>query len=116
MYREAITEYRKGLELGYDPLNSGYLALSLAKSGGRDEAIKVLNQLKRESGERYVPSYAIAIIYLGLGEKDDALKWLEKDIAEHSSQATYYAVDPVLDDLRPDPRFKEMLKRLNLPE
>jgi eukaryotic-like serine/threonine-protein kinase len=116
MYREAIAEYRKGLELGYDPAYNGYLALSLAKSGRRDEAIKLLNQLKRESGERYVPSYAIAVIYLGLGEKDEALNWLEKDIAEHSTQATYYAIVPELDDVRPEPRFKEMLRRLNLPE
>jgi serine/threonine-protein kinase len=116
MYREAIAEYRKALELSYDPLANGYLAFSLAKSGQRDAATKLLNQLKLESGERYVQSYVIAIVYIGLGEKDEALNWLEKDIAEHSAQAPFYAVAPELDDLRSEPRFKEMLKRMNLPE
>jgi TolB-like protein/Tfp pilus assembly protein PilF len=116
MYREAIAEYRKGLELGYDPSYNGFLALSLAKSGGRDQAVRLINQLKKESAERYVPSYAIAIVYLGLNEKDEALNWLEKDIAEHSTQASYNAVSPELDPLRSEPRFKEMLKRMNLPE
>ncbi len=78
--------------------------------------MKLLNQLILESTQRYVPSYAIAIAYIGLNEKDEAIKWLEKDVAEHSFYASYYAVSPELDDLRSDPRFKAMLKRLNLPE
>jgi TolB-like protein/Tfp pilus assembly protein PilF len=116
MYGAAISEYRKALESGYDPLINGYLALALAKSGQRDEAIKLLNQLKLESAERYVPSYAIAIIYIGLNQKDEAFAWLEKDVAEHSAFAVYYAVAPELDELRSEPRFKAMLKQLNLPE
>ncbi len=92
------------------------MALSLAKSGQRDEAIELLNQLKQESGERYVPSYAVAIVYIGLNEKEEAFGWLEKDVAEHSFYASYYAVSPELDDVRSDPRFKDLLKRLNLPE
>src|SRR5437016_4528143 len=116
LYQDAIIEYLKGLELGYDPLYKGYLALSLAKSGNRGDANKLLNELRKEYTERYVPSYAIAIIYLGLGNKDETFVWLEKDIAEYSSQPTYYSILPELDDLRSDPRFKQMLKRLNLPE
>jgi len=116
MYQEAIVELRKSLELSNDPAAIGYLGLSLAKSGRRDEAMKLLNQLKRESAERYVPSFAFALIYIGLNEKEEAFVWLEKGVAERSSYASSYAIDPVLDDLRSDPRFKEMLKRLNLPE
>jgi len=116
MYREAITAYRKALELSYDPAVKASLALSLAKSGQRDEAIKLLNQLKLESAQRYVPSYAIATVYIGLNEKEEAFVWLEKDVAERGYWSSNYAVDPILDDLRSDPRFKDMLKRLNLPE
>ncbi|MDQ3258430.1 MAG: tetratricopeptide repeat protein, partial [Acidobacteriota bacterium] len=116
MYREAIVELRKSLELSNDPAAIGYLGLSLAKSGRRDEAKKLLNQLNRESAERYVPSFAVALIYIGFNEKEEAFVWLDKAVAERSSYASSYAVDPVLDDLRSDPRFKEMLKRLNLPE
>jgi serine/threonine protein kinase/Tfp pilus assembly protein PilF len=116
MYREAIDEYRKALELNDDPTAQAFLALSLAKSGGRSEAIKLGEQLKLESPHRYVPSYCFAILHLALGERDEAFEWLEKDIAERSSWPVVYAVVPELDELRDDPRFKDMLKRLNLPE
>jgi serine/threonine-protein kinase len=116
MYQEAIAEFRKGLELGYDSQNTGFLAFSLARSGQKDEAMKLLESLKKESAEHYVQSYSVAVAYLGLGNKDEALTWLEKDAAEHSTQITVYAVDPTLDDLRAEPRFKDILKRLNLPE
>jgi serine/threonine-protein kinase len=116
MYREAIEEYRKALELNDDPTAKAFLALSLAKSGQRGEAIKLRDQLNLESPHRYVSSYYFAILHIALGEKDEAFAWLEKDIAERSSWPVLYAVSPELDDLRDDPRFKDMLKRLNLPE
>jgi TolB-like protein/Tfp pilus assembly protein PilF len=116
MYGEAIGEYRKALELNDDPTAKAFLALALAKSGQRGEAINLRDQLKLESAHRYVPSYCFAIVHLALGEKDEAFVWLEKDIAERSSWPVVYAVVPELDDLRDDPHFKDMLKRLNLPE
>jgi hypothetical protein len=54
--------------------------------------------------------------YTALGEKEEAFALLEKDIAEHSSFVSVLAVEPALDDLRDDPRFKAMLRRLNLPQ
>jgi tetratricopeptide (TPR) repeat protein len=116
MYREAIAECRKARGLNDDSFLKGYHALVLAKSGQREEATKLLNQLKQESAQNYVTPYAIALAYIGLNEKEEALVWLEKEVAERGYWAGVYAVDPVLDDLRSDPRFKQMLKRLNLPE
>ncbi len=116
MYREAAAEFRKGLELGYDPAYQGYLGYSLAKSGQRAEAIKILDELKAESARRFVPSYAFAVIHLGLNDKEEAFNRMEKDVDERSSQASYYAVAPELDEVRSDPRFKAMLRRMNLPE
>jgi eukaryotic-like serine/threonine-protein kinase len=116
MYPEGIAETRKYLELSGDPTGKGYLGLWLAKAGGRDEAMKLLNELKQESMQRYVQSYAFATIYIGLGEKEEALAWLEKEISDRAPNARYFAVLPELDELRSEPRFKEMLKRLNLPE
>jgi tetratricopeptide (TPR) repeat protein len=116
MYREAIDEYRRALALIEDPTAKAFLALSLAKSGQRSEAIKLREQLNLESSNRYVPSYCFAIVHLALGEKDETFTWLEKDIAERSSWTVMYAIVPELDELRDDPRFKDMLKRLNLPE
>jgi serine/threonine-protein kinase len=116
MYREAIEEYRKALEMIKDPTATAFLALSLAKSGQHDEARKLLDQLKSESSRRYIPAYCFAIAHLALGEKDEVFAWLEKDIAERSTWNLVYGVTPELDELRNDPRFKDMLKRLNLPE
>ena len=115
MYQDAITTLRKGLELNQtDPQMKGYLAYALGKSGQRDEARKLLDELKRESLTAYVPDYWLGIAYLGLNEKDQAFASLIKDAEVHDSMAGYYAVDPILDDLRSDPRFPELLKRVGL--
>jgi serine/threonine-protein kinase len=116
MYPEAIAETRKSFELNHDPQTQGYLGLWLAKSGGRDEAMKLLDQLKQESAQRYVPGGCFALIYIGLNEKEEALNWLEKEISNRSPGTVNYGISPDYDDLRSDPRFKAMLKRLNLPE
>ncbi len=116
MHREAIAECRKARELNDDSLIKGYLALVLARSGQREGARKLLNELKLESTRRYVASYGVALAHIGLNEKEEALVWLEKEVAERGYWAGVYAVAPELDDLRSEPRFKEMLKRMNLPE
>ncbi|MDQ3907644.1 MAG: hypothetical protein M3268_04790 [Acidobacteriota bacterium] len=111
-YGEAIALQRKAMELSNDPIEKGYLAFSLAKSGRRDEALKLLDELKREASAGYVPSYAVGLAYLDLKQKDEAFVWLEKDADEHGITAAFYAVDPLLDDLRPDPRFADLLRRV----
>ena len=60
--------------------------------------------------------YTFALIYIGLGDKDEALNWLEKHMLSRAETASWYAVSPQLDELRSEPRFKAMLKRMNLPE
>ena len=112
MYQEAVEEFRKALELNDDPTARAFLALALAKSGQRGEAIKLRDQLKMESAQRYVPSYCFVIVSLSLGEKDEAFAWLEKDIAERSSWPVVYAVTPELDELRGDPRFDKLVASL----
>ena len=106
MYPEAIAEVRKFIELSSDPTGKGFLGFCLAKSGQRAEAIKVLNELKQESSERYVQSYAFALIYIGLGQKEDALAALEKEVSDRSPNAIFYAVNPELDELRAEPRLR----------
>jgi serine/threonine-protein kinase len=116
MYPEAIAETRKAIELRNGSSAKGYLGLWLAKSGKRDEAVKLLGELKQETTRNYVQSYTFALIYIGLGDKEEALNWLEKHMSSRAETANSYAVSPELDDLRSEPRFKEMLKRMNLPE
>ena len=114
MYAEAIAENRKALELSGDPIIKGYLAYSLAKSGQRAEATKLLDELNRERAAGYVTPYALAVACIGLGQRDQAFSWLEKDADEHGTTAAYDAVDPLLDELRSDARFGELLKRVGL--
>jgi TolB-like protein/Tfp pilus assembly protein PilF len=116
MYPEAIAETRTSLELNNGSAGKGYLGLWLGKSGKRDEALKLLDELKQESARGYVQNYNFALIYIGLGDKEEALNYLEKHMSAHAETANQYAVAPELDVLRSEPRFKEMLKRMNLPE
>jgi eukaryotic-like serine/threonine-protein kinase len=115
-YPEAIAEVRRALELNMGSSTKGYLGLWLARSGRRDEASKLLSELKQEATRNYVQGYTFAIIYIGLGDKQEALNWLEKHMADRAETASAYAVTSELDDLRSEPRFKDMLKRMNLPE
>jgi TolB-like protein/Tfp pilus assembly protein PilF len=116
MYPEAIAETRKAIELRNGSSAKGYLGLWLARSGKRDDTLQLLNELKQESARDYVQPYTFALLYIGLGNKDEALNWLEKQMLAHAETASEYAVAPELDELRSEPRFKEMLKRMNLPE
>ena len=113
-YAEAIAEYRKSIAANDDPYVKALIVRALAKSGQRTEALKLFDELKSESSKRYVPNYSFAVAYTALGDKDQALAWLEKDVAERSAFAIFASVDPALDDLRNDVRFKAMLKQMNL--
>jgi adenylate cyclase len=116
MYPEAIAEARRALELYFGSSTKGYLGLWLARSGKRDEALMLLSELKQKATRDYVQGDTLALIYIGLGEKTEALNWLEKHMTSRAETANTYAVAPEFDDLRSEPRFKEMLKRMNLPE
>jgi TolB-like protein/Tfp pilus assembly protein PilF len=116
MYPEAIAEARTSIEMNSGSSVKGFLGLWLAKSGKRDETVKLLGELRQESTRNYVQSFTFALIYIALGDKEEALNHLEKHMSSRAETASSYAVDPELDDLRSEPRFKEMLKRLNLPE
>jgi TolB-like protein/Tfp pilus assembly protein PilF len=116
MYQESITSFQRAFDLDPDPVIKGYNALSYAKLGQRDEALKQLEWLKQESPKRYVPSISLAFAYLALDQRDEAFVWLEREAEERTIFASSYAIEPALDELRGEPRFKAMLKRMNLPE
>jgi TolB-like protein/Tfp pilus assembly protein PilF len=111
----AIPWCRKAADLG-GSYEKGYLSLVLGRAGQRDEAIKILDELKSEAGRKHVPSIAPAMAYVGLGNKDAALTYLEKEVAERGYWASTFAADPALDEFRSEPRFKALLKKMNLPE
>lgn len=86
----------------------GYI---LAKLGRTEDANAVLSALEVASRTKYVPPFAMALINLGLGQKDSAFDWLERAFQAHDVHLMYLTVDPKWDSLREDPRFKELLDR-----
>jgi tetratricopeptide (TPR) repeat protein len=115
-FQEAIAEYQKARELNDDPQVLALLGHVYAASGKRYEALRTLDQLKEISKQRYVSAYSFALVYSGLGEKDQAFQWLEQGYQKRDWQMVRLNVDPMLDNLRSDPRFVGLLKRMNFPE
>ena len=74
----------------------------------------MLDELNELSKRRYVSSYRVGAIYLGLGETETALEWLERAVEERDSWLVWLNVDPVLDSLRAHPRFKDFVRRVGL--
>ncbi|MCC6329453.1 MAG: tetratricopeptide repeat protein [Acidobacteria bacterium] len=111
-YAEAVSAYRKGMALNRSEWLKALLINSLVKTGERQEAVKLLNELQAESESRYVSGSALAIAYGSLGEKDKAFAYLNKDVDERASRPAVFSVNPVWDDLREDPRFAEVLRRV----
>jgi len=70
----------------------------------------------QQSKRQYVAPFYVAIVYAGLGENERALDWLEKAYADHSNAIVFLKVDPQLDTLRSNPRFRELQRKLRLPE
>jgi len=113
---QAVPACRKAHEEVPDAYGTGYLAMVLGRAGHVDEAKKLLEQLKNESSQRAVPSIAFAFAYIGLNQKEEAMAMLEKEVDARGYWATEFAVEPALDGFRGDPRFKALLKKMNLPE
>ena len=112
MYNEAIAEYRKSPGLDDDPYLRAMLARSLAKAGQRAEALRIVDEIVSESAARYVPANAVALAFAALDDKDKAFVWLEKDVAQRASRSAQYSVNPIWDDLRDDPRFAALVKKI----
>ena len=98
------------------PLVIGNLGYAYAKAGRKDEARKLLADLKEQSKRRYVASYWIAMIYVGLDEKDEAFAWLEKAYQERSFWLLWIKMEPMVDSLRSDARFTDLMRRVGFPQ
>lgn len=111
-FREAQAEYEKALQLHDDPYVLALLGHLFAASGKKDQALRILRQLEEISRQRYVTGYSFAIIYAELNEKDQAFQWLEKCHQERCTDLISIKRDPVLKNLRSDPRFAELAQRV----
>jgi tetratricopeptide (TPR) repeat protein len=115
-FREAIAEFEKARHIE-DAFSDtlGFLGNAYARAGKKLEALKLIDELKQRSKRTYVPPYYLALIYTGLGEKDRALEWLEQDYRDRDAPVTWLKVEPEFDSLRSDPRFQDLVDRMNFP-
>lgn len=114
-FPKAIAAMENSRSLDNNPSVSGYLGFAYAAADKKAEVQRVLDEMKELSKKQYVPAYSIAIIYAGLNDKDQAFEWLNKAYADRSFYIALLNFESTLDNLRPDPRFKELLRRANLP-
>jgi TolB-like protein/DNA-binding winged helix-turn-helix (wHTH) protein/Flp pilus assembly protein TadD len=114
-YEEAIAEFKKAIPLSKgNPEATAALGHAYAVSGQKGEAQSVLEELKEYSKHQYLSPDNQALIYAGLGEKNEAFAQLQKAYDERAGQLIYLNVDPRFDSLRSDPRFIDLLRRLKL--
>ena len=111
MYQQSISEFMK---LGDNPHALGHLGNAYARAGQTDTARKVVAQLEARIPKDGFGSYEIALIYAGLGEKNEAFDWLQKAFDHHDKGLIFLKVDPPLEPLRSDPRFDELVRHVGL--
>jgi TolB-like protein/DNA-binding winged helix-turn-helix (wHTH) protein/Flp pilus assembly protein TadD len=115
---QAIQEYQKAVELSQgDSDPTAQLAHAYAATGRKFEAQKILHEWLRQSETRYISPYRIATVHASLGQKDKAFEYLERAYKERSPDLTYFLrADLRVDSLRSDPRFQDLMRRMNFPK
>ena len=114
-YERAIAEFEKAIALSQkNPDFLTDLGYAQAVTGNRDEARRILAELRRKREHGFVPSSAFAIVYGALDDRDEAFAWLEKAYEERDPALTYLRVGPRFDPLRRDPRFQDFVRRVGL--
>ena len=115
-YEEALEAFRKAREFsGSSSEPVSLIGYTYAVSGRRAEAERSLRELKAIAVRRYVPPYYFAVLYHGLGNSTEALKWLDTAYEDKDVHMVFLGVDPKWDSLRTHPGFIRLIKRLNLP-
>jgi tetratricopeptide (TPR) repeat protein len=110
-YPDAIAAFQKA---GNGPYALGHLGNAYARSGNPEEARKVIGRLQENVRKDGVGRYEIALIYIGLGDKQQAFQWLEEAYNAHDVGMVYLKIDPCLDPLRSDPRLDRLMHRVGL--
>jgi tetratricopeptide (TPR) repeat protein len=114
-YDEAVAAAEKAAELSERaPGALGMLGLAYGLAGRKAEATKILNELLELNKTRYVTPAALVNVYVGLGDKEQTFVWLEKAYAERSNYIAYLKVFPILDPIRSDRRFADLVGRVGL--
>jgi eukaryotic-like serine/threonine-protein kinase len=114
-YEQAIASLQEATSLSASLNFKSSLGHAYAVAGRKDEARAILREIKEQSKRAYVPSYFSALVYAGLEDKDRAFEWLERAYQERSTVLAYLNLDPRLANLRADPRFSDLLRRVGHP-
>jgi TolB-like protein/Tfp pilus assembly protein PilF len=110
---EATAEYQKTIAITDDAAPLGLLGRLYAVQGRKDEAQKILQQLRERREQRYIPAYYVAIVYLGLGDRNEAFNWLEESYRERDGfNIGPVRIDPLLIPLHGDPRFEALAEKI----
>jgi serine/threonine protein kinase/Flp pilus assembly protein TadD len=116
-YDQARSECEQARRLSGDaPQTIAATGHALALLGRQDEAKQVLAELLEMAKVRYLPALYPAALLTALGETDEAFRWLEKAFADRSDYLVYLGREPAFDKLRADPRFKDLVRRIGLPQ
>ena len=117
MYKEAIAEFNSTVPLTNNaPWSIAALGHAYAVSGRRNEALKIIEQLKTKSAKTYISPFHVGAIYNGLGEKDQAFAWFNKALADRSGLLVYIKIEPEFDNLRNDPAYLDLMRRIGLEQ
>ena len=117
MYPEAVAAFQRvESQQGRQPNVVASLAWVYGLAGRKHEARELIDELNEIARHRYVAPALFVYAYLGLGDKDTALTWVERGMEEHDQWFFFMKVDPIMDPLRSEPRFQAALRRMNFPE
>jgi tetratricopeptide (TPR) repeat protein len=117
MYEEAIASHRRAIaQSGESTRSLVFLAHALGKAGQTTEALKIIADLTERARHNYVAGYLVAIAHVGIGNNEEALRWLEHAFEQRAelgnlNRGAYFWLQP----LHSDPRYQDLLRRLRLP-
>jgi TolB-like protein/DNA-binding winged helix-turn-helix (wHTH) protein/Flp pilus assembly protein TadD len=115
LHVQAISELQRATSLSGDsPIYLAQVGVAYAAAGKNREALSVIDQLQKVARKSYVSSYGLAQIYAALGDKPHAMKWLQSAYDERAVWMEYLKVDPVLDSLRSEPHFQDLVRQMGL--
>ncbi|HTG62860.1 MAG TPA: tetratricopeptide repeat protein, partial [Terriglobia bacterium] len=114
-YEESIAAFEKAVSgSGRNPVPLAAMAHAYARAGRRREATEILNELRQLAREAYVSPYWFALLHTGLGEKEAAFEWLEREYVARDVWLVWLKREPRFDVLRSDPRFEHLLRCIGL--
>lgn len=113
-HSEAIAHLQQARATGEMPLMDAALGLAYSLDGKIAETMRLAEEFKAAAKKRYIPPTYFGMLFAGMGDRDKAMTWLEKAYQERADGLTWLNVEPMLDDVRSDPRFQELIRKIGL--